>query len=144
MNKRRLLKLADLLEKDARRKKGIKFDMDRWGLVKSDKKPILSCNTQACALGLAALSGAFKRAGLGYELVPWLDEFQIHITENGEEGDEYGIAANIFGIEYGISRELFYPDAEGNEKGAQVERAKAKQIRNFVKTGELMPLSEFL
>lgn len=66
MNKRRLLKLADLLVKDARTKKGIRFSMD---VVIARKNPEagavkMDCGTTGCAMGLAAVSGAFKRAGL--------------------------------------------------------------------------------
>ena len=56
MNKKRLLKLADLLEADAKNKKGIKFDYWATANLADPKEPI-SCGTSACAMGLAALSG---------------------------------------------------------------------------------------
>ena len=65
MNKRRLLKLADLLEADAKNKRGLQFNLSEWGTSLDYGSPAsISCGTTACAMGLAVLSGAFKRAGL--------------------------------------------------------------------------------
>ena len=44
MNKKRLLKLADLLEADANNPKGIKFDMGTWGDGKGEVADV-SCRT---------------------------------------------------------------------------------------------------
>jgi hypothetical protein len=61
MNKRRLLKLADLLVANAHNSKGMRFDLDHWGVFRGHKRPRkLDCQTTGCALGLAAMSGAFK------------------------------------------------------------------------------------
>lgn len=74
--KRRALKLADLLEKDAKNKKGIRFDLstvftatalEEGKDIPSDYVPEVSCGTTACAMGLAAISGEFKRAGLSFQ-----------------------------------------------------------------------------
>lgn len=78
--KRRLLKLADMLEADAKNKKRIKFDLDFVGEPSSGEermahwvgkikwKPEVSCGTTACAMGLASISGEFKKAGLSYSV----------------------------------------------------------------------------
>src|SRR4051812_18831228 len=83
VGRRRLLKLADLLEADAKNKKGVKFDLeviaqrsvpntDVYGFEDSDFLPDdtvpIDCGTTACAFGLAALSGVFRRQGLSYTI----------------------------------------------------------------------------
>lgn len=126
MNKRRLLKLADLLEADAKNKNGIRFDLGDWGTIDDETSP-LSCGTTACAMGLAVVSGAFKRAGLrafsGVDLTPVMP------------GDAIGVAAaaNLFGISYDAADWLFTPSYYGGyTKGSVVELKVAKRIRDFV------------
>lgn len=132
MNKRRLLKLAELLDADAKNRKGIKFDMSNWGKIGDPAKPI-SCGTQACAMGLAALSGAFKRAGLSY----YIEDNFLHFKMNGVLCDGYTAAAELFDINPWQADDLFSPSLGKNDEGAAGERAKAKEIRQFVKTGDL-------
>jgi len=125
VNKRRLLKLADLLEADAKNKKGIKFDMTHWAYIGNSAKPI-SCDTSACAMGLAALSGEYKRAGLGWKL----DKYgYFKITMNGR-GWALTAAMRLFGISRKQAEYLF---CESSEEGAEGERHVAKFIRRFVK-----------
>ena len=70
MQKRRLLKLAAMLQADAKNKKGIQFDIGTVGRPSTDiftpfdaSKPIpLDCGTTACAMGLAVISGEFKKS----------------------------------------------------------------------------------
>ena len=132
MNKLRLLKLADLLEADAKNKKGIQFDMTDWGTVSDHKKP-LSCGTQACAMGLAALSGAFKRAGLEAKI----DEGgYLRFKWKGRHVKGFDAGRHLFDIDEYESDMLFGLHG-GETEGSKVERAKAKQIRRFVKTGEI-------
>lgn len=125
MNKKRLLKLADLLEADARNKNGIKFDFLDWGKVRDPKKPT-SCGTTACAMGLAAISGAFKRAGLTFEPANQLIAFK------GEYGAVLG-AMKVFDLNLEDASFLF-TDTDGLDdlQGAKAERAVAKRIRRFV------------
>lgn len=136
MNKRRLLKLADLLEADAKNKKGIKFDLGTWG--RSDAgEPSVSCGTTACAMGLAVASGAFKRAGLT-NYFGGDDEWRICPEFGGEQG--FYAAAKLFAIRPSDSEFLFsddhYPD--NKRKGAASERFVAKRIRDFV-AGKVAP-----
>jgi hypothetical protein len=145
MNKRRLLKLADLLNADASNRKGLKFDLDYVGTsaqsiedtvaVPKDYKPGLDCGTAGCALGLAALSGAFKRptqdcAGLYFKA----SDSGIELTVNGVPGfwfEEAG--AQAFDIMRAESKFLFSPEYyDGPQKGAKGERRVAKRIRDFV------------
>jgi hypothetical protein len=82
MNKKRLLKLADLLEADAKNKKGVRFDLTAWAQKQDADEPTyfnayafspgekisVNCGTAACAWGLAAISGVFKRQGVEYKI----------------------------------------------------------------------------
>jgi hypothetical protein len=131
VNKRRLLKLADLLETDAKNRKGIRFDLSTWGNVEAADKPVLSCNTTACAMGLAAISGIFKKQGLDYELTP-SGNIAIHVK--GAYGG-FSAAAELFSISHDESDWLFdYPSygEAATLTGAKGERMVAKRIRDFV------------
>lgn len=127
MNKRRLLKLADLLEADAKNKKGVKFDLSDWGYAENKKKPI-SCGTTACAMGLAVASGAFKREGLRST---YGDGFLLPLHRDREG---FSAAESLFDIGHDASTFLFsdsyYP--RGKTKGAIGELFVAKRIRDFV------------
>ena len=132
MNRRRLLKLADMLEADAANRKGLKFDLDIIGEVELGAKPGLNCETSGCAIGLACLSGAFKRAGLGYEV-------RVHVIEPTWEGKTLGwlgyltAAENLFGIDSHQAAYLFDSGHyDGDQRGAKGERVVARRIRRFV------------
>lgn len=138
MKKQRLLKLADLLIADASRSNGIKFnlgvvaesDIAKDGIVKLD------CGTHACAFGLAALSGAFKRAGLSYAVEPhsFGEGFRIITLMHGKETDWSDAAEDVFGLNTNEVDFLFTPDSypNGVQRGAAAERIVAKRIRDFV------------
>lgn len=65
MRKTLLLKLADLLQEDAKNPTGIKFDLSHWG--EGDGANPVSCGTVGCAMGLAVASNTFTANGLrGY------------------------------------------------------------------------------
>lgn len=142
MNKRRLLKLAGLLEADAKNKKGICFDISNVGRpvdmekrFKRNQVPI-DCGTTACAMGLAAITGAFARAGLSF----CTDGFWVHTKWNGRKTD-YDIAATrLFNITNDQAHFLFTPHSYPREKreGAVGERFVAKRIRDFV-AGKVAP-----
>jgi hypothetical protein len=135
VNKRRLLKLADLLEADAKNKKGIKFDLGTWGNSDDDEVSV-SCGTTACAMGLAVVSGAFKRAGLTNHYSDNADS--ICPRFDGYVG--FAAAAALFDIEYNAAtflfEDTFYP--EHKKRGAAGERYVAKRIRDFV-AGKVTP-----
>lgn len=132
MNRRRLLKLADLLEADAKNKKGVKFDIGTWGRSEDGEAPVsVSCGTVACAMGLAVVSGAFKRAGLT-NLLDDENPARICPAHKGESG--FGAAVSLFDIQYKDAAFLFdgdyYPPSKST--GAVGERFVAKRIRDFV------------
>jgi hypothetical protein len=142
MHAERLLKLADLLEADAARPDGIKFDLGTWGRWRNGEAPSLSCGTTACAMGLAALSGSFAEDGLTYA-IEWLPDRTI----GGYGGisvkfdDQYNLdaAAQLFGITGEAADFLFVPDAyDVTPVGAEGECVVAQRIRDFV-AGRVQP-----
>ena len=120
MKKGRLLKLAALLERVPARK----FDMDVWG---ESKKPAYSepqCATKACALGWATAIPEFHRAGL--HLVAachGCTSAEVLYRDNG-----LNPGAEFFGLSEDEEHFLFYA-------GAETPKAKAREIREFVRTG---------
>ena len=130
MNKKRLLKLADLLIEDARNKKGIKFDMGTWGRAQEDD--VMSCGTTACAMGLAAISEKFKRAGLVYKnrngaIIIGIKSKSGRITWGG-----FTAAQRLFGITESEADWLFTDSDYEEYHGAPLEREVARRIRRVV------------
>lgn len=142
MNKRRLLKLADLLEMDAKNKKGMKFDIRVVGFVNGAKKGDaieLNCGTSACAMGLASISGAFNRQGLTYKVTEdWLNN--IVPVLDGRVFQYDTAAVRLFSISRKEANFLFTPASypENKKEGAVGERYVAKRIRDFV-AGKVSP-----
>lgn len=146
MNKRRLLKLADLLEADAGNRRGVRFNLgtviERGKLPSKDSATVpMTCGTQACAMGLAALSGEFKRQGLSYDIDRSYGELYIHTTMYGIVSDYDDAASVLFDIAGEEANFLFsphrYPE-NMNLLGAKAERFVAKRIRDFV-AGKVAP-----
>lgn len=132
---KRIIKLAELLEKDARKKKGISYNQTTFGRI-GDPDNVLSCGTQACALGLAALSGAFKRAGLGYKIIPnnYGIHYGINFTWKSKAAEPITAAMKTFGITHEEAQILFGGSSgSAVHVGAVAERSVAKRLRNFVK-----------
>lgn len=137
MNKRRLLKLADLLEADAKNRKGIKFSLYTVGEAAPsvDEVVKVDCGTQACAMGLAAISGTFKRAGLGYALVNTDNITLVITTINGRVRDYDDAAVKVFDLTHDQAHFLFTPGFYPfgmDMTGAKAERFVAKRIRDLV------------
>ena len=146
VGRRRLLKLAGLLEADAKNKKGIKFDLGTWAKpasldygaqyasAKEATAPAYDCGTAACAVGLALVSGAFVREGLTIAAKKWslyrTDDF-IAVPKFGRLR-EFSAVNKFFALTKDQSGFLFQPYAYRNTKGAAAERAVAKRIRDFV------------
>lgn len=150
IGRRRLLKLAMLLERDAKNRKGAKFDLGEWARPDDDDadtpgfEPALKCNTAACAVGVACLSGAFEKQGLKYSV-----QFS-RLEPKFKRSEGWGAVAKFFELK--LSRDWFgdcdspeamflfsgesYPDSL--RKGAKGERAVAKRIRDFC-TGKAAP-----
>jgi hypothetical protein len=148
MKKKRLLKLAKLLREDAANKKGARFDLCRWAAPaytdffpeEPTELPKIDCNTSACAMGLAVLSGAFKRAGLGalyYERSSGIAMEPVINDKDGREHSGFDAAQVLFGITFHEANYLFGPVFYplGKRKEATGERYVAKRIECFVEEG---------
>lgn len=150
MHKDRLLKLVDLLERDAKNPEGVRFDLGTWAApsekferfrgiyfaaddlgvdgdegrsnvpVSPDKLPKVSCGTTACALGLAMLSGEFAEWGLGGSADV---EGSGDVQLNPSCNGEYGFAAGaeLFGISEADSMYLFDPPSYGDDTPREAE-----------------------
>lgn len=127
MNKRRLLKLAGLLEANAKNKKGVRFNLTTWGFVEDEEQPI-SCGTTACAMGLAAVSGAFARQGLKCRI-----RYGGIDIGFGRRWDPMIAARRLFEIDdHEASRLFISTGGLCAITGAAGELAVAKRIRDFV------------
>jgi len=142
--KERLLRLAKLLRADARRKGGIKFDINIFCATKDiETKPSTSCGTRACALGLAALSDEFKREGLGYKVDPYFSYESGKIINGivflykgkGFGGNEMRVASLVFDIPEDVASWLFSGEAptRTNGEGAKAEIEMAEIIEKAAK-----------
>lgn len=149
MHVENLLKLADLLEADALNEKGVKFDLCYWAApavgdasIGSELFPTndaaipIDCNTRACAMGLAVISGAFADQGLhayynlahngGYRMVPAMP---------GPHSDtplqDFEAAEKLFDLDRSDVGYLFDPDYYDNTRGAEAELTVARRIRDL-------------
>jgi hypothetical protein len=129
MNKRRLLKLAKLLRTDAKNKKGVQFDLTGWGILPPGAVK-LDCNTTACAIGLAVLSGAFKKEGLFYDASAYIPVPRY----NAQRG--FAAVEEFFDLTEREALHLFHKDfyAISRRQGAVSERAVASRIERFCAT----------
>jgi hypothetical protein len=150
--KRRLLKLADMLETDARNKKGVTFNLATVVAKTSEDgsgyspyaefNPEPTCGTTACAMGLAAISGEFKRAGLSYTFSK--KHGFIVTTWNGRFKEYDDAAVKLFSITKAEANYLFTPMCYQDKsagwgglitstvEGAAGERRVARRIRKLV------------
>lgn len=144
MRKKRLLKLADVVER-AIEAKAVKFDLTTWGHNDREAVIEMSCGTTACLLGTAALSGEFKGAGMGYCVRKYDDgsgaEMDITFARGAPFQDghmnTFANAAWFFGITRDEAQFLFdprwYPNIRHHGKGAA--RYAIKRVRDFVARG---------
>jgi hypothetical protein len=127
--RRRLLKLADFLEKLPRSK----FDYLVWGECDVDKVAKVTslaqpgCGTRGCALGWAASMPEFRRLGLALcdgDMV-YGGKVGLDVTFNGAPST----GSEVFGLR--AAEHCFMPDIDKNEGRATPKRV-AKKIRKYV------------
>lgn len=138
-----LLRLADLLEADAANPNGVKFDLGDWAhtfdaegnavseFPKDTKMVPLTCDTAACAMGLAAISGAFKAEGLTFEIQRGYGDHGYLLPIIGHVAG-FGAAQVLFDIDKHTASHLFDPDHYEKRKGADAELEVAKRLRGLV------------
>lgn len=145
---KRLTKLANMLLADAKNKNDMKFDLHEVGVSVGGEGfeegvDLINCGTAGCAMGLAAMSGQFKRAGLSYQIVKNFhgNPLLIGTTWKGFPLRYDYAACNLFGITKEVSDYLFdpyfYPKAK--RKGAVGERFVAARIKSIVRRKGKLP-----
>ena len=139
---RRLLKLAALLLADAKNKKGIKFDIGTVVRVADPTKEEipLDCGTTACAMGLAAISGVFKKQGLTAKFAKKDPNNlgdpspSVWCAWNGRLRDYDRVAISLFGITQNQANYLFSPWTYpvNMKRGAAGEKEVVRRIHRIV------------
>lgn len=147
---RKLAKLADFLETDAKNPKGIKFDMAIWANVDPEAEKIeATCSTAACAFGAAAVAKLFD--GLTFHIVAdqiWKNDLHDFggkggggyvpmkvLTPRYKGKTDLEAARLLFGLTQGEACYLFTPGSYVHEqRGRKGELFVAKRIRNFIVT----------
>lgn len=120
---RRLLKLADFLEKLPRKR----FDYGTWVGEDWAGKQDLSCGTTACAVGWACTIPAFRRAGLKLAKT----SFETGTPTFGEV-TSFKAAAEFFELNMRDVDHLFNPIASHIDEFNATPKYVAKKIRKFV------------
>lgn len=129
MNKERLLRLADLLRKEADAEgKLAKFDLVEWGTV--------NCNTTACAIGLACLSSKFP--GLKLDKGALRDEKEIipsYTLAPGCTAIGWDAVSRYFYLDENDAKYLFNSSsyAPSRQSGPRAARAVATRIERYVR-----------
>jgi hypothetical protein len=127
MNKERLLRLADFLEKEVPAEQ---FNMERWATGE-----VGQCGTMACAFGWATKIPEFASAGLKLSLTPFDDDGREVLSGNVHFHDWCGFEAArlFFDISDTQASYLFY---DGNYMdGARDIGDVVARIRDFVAKG---------
>lgn len=147
MKNTRLKRLARLLRKDAANPKGVQFNLAHWAapagtsvavFAEMPMKPVpVDCGTSACAMGLAVLSGEFKKEGLRAHYRHSWRGIAMHPELNGVY--DFAAAQLLFNITPGQASWLFSPTAYplDKRKGAKGELTVARRIESLVRTGKL-------
>lgn len=121
-SKRRLLILADFLEKLPRKR----FDLSSWVGNEWEGKADLSCGTSACAMGWATTIPQFRKLGLR------LSKYGLPYFGKGYyQTSGMHAAADLFGISDNEAYYLFMPYEEDIAANATPKQV-AKHIRKFV------------
>lgn len=133
MKTNRLLRLASLLDNYQDSSNVPEFYLGSWGDVEHKRKWLfghkVSCNTTACAVGLACLSGEFDADGLEY----MEDESSIWPVFAGQK--EWFAVQVFFGLTSDQSYDLFdMRSYDGAIRGAQAAKEVSARIRELVQT----------
>lgn len=143
-----------LLRADAANPQGVKFNLGTWA-EPDDKDKItdsgivtkypsgwgpdhdawaqgatvpVSCGTQACAMGLFAISGEFEDEGLGYTITAGGHLFP---AMHGHDG--FAAAVRLFDISESDAMYLFDPDYYGSvPEGEAGEKLVTQRIEDFI------------
>jgi len=129
---KRLLKLADFLEKLPRKR----FDYGNWIGDDWKGKADLSCGTTACALGWACAMPAFRRLGAGFCNDQSSDNY-TSTTLHGEPVWPDKVSYHLFGLTK-LEHDRLFEGGGGLPWDATPKQA-AKFIRAYVKEQQASP-----
>jgi hypothetical protein len=132
MNRERLKRLAVLLE-GYRDSDVTRFNLQNWGKFESQRAGFLwlyqrSCNTAACAVGLACGSGIFAEDGLSYEL----DKTNMELTPLFRDLEGWTAVKSFFDLDQVQAVKLFAQHSYELTEGEAAARAVAARIRNMI------------
>jgi hypothetical protein len=126
----RLQTLMDLLKEDASDPNGIQFNIKIWA-NNPDETPRRDCGTQACALGLAAVSGRFpdlrlKKDYPSYQFMP------IYNNQNGLKA-----AMELFDLKINEAEFIFssWGYRERFSWGSAAEHEVIQRIQDLINNG---------
>jgi hypothetical protein len=140
MNVERLTILRDALKADAANPKGVKFDLSSWAKTPLDAKPTTTCNTYACAVGLACLTPALQAQGLElvtdeYASQGLSDKIYFEPLYDGVRG--FDAAEAFFDLSRRAAAALFDPCFyEEGHTGADAEMEVVNRIDELIENGE--------
>lgn len=151
MNVERLQRLSKLLREDAANPQGLTFNLAFWGRVPSQEgldthSVAVNCGTQACAMGLAAISGEFKAEGLDYEVVAprtWGNQIRPLFTDSTGTASDFRAAEKLFEISHLSAVILFDPTQYAKTNGAEAEIEVADRIDGLIANGEVWLSEEY-
>jgi hypothetical protein len=132
MNRERLKRLAELLE-GYRDSDVTRFDLQNWGKFESQRAGFLwlhqrSCNTAACAVGLACGSGIFAEDGLSYDL----DKINLQLTPLFRDLEGWSAVKSFFDLDQVQAVKLFAEHSYELTEGEAAARAVAARIRKMI------------
>ena len=132
MNSERLTRLAALLE-DYRDGNSPRLDLQGWGASKVQRGGFLwlgerSCNTAACAIGLACSSGIFAKDGLSCEVGKENGE----LTPKFRDLEGWSAVKSFFDLDQAQAVRLFAEHSYEVTEGEAAAKAVVIQIRQLV------------
>jgi hypothetical protein len=132
MNRERLTRLAVLLE-DYRDSDSPRFDLQGWGKFKTQRGGFLwlgerSCNTAACAIGLASGSGVFADDGLSWEM----DKENGELTPTFRDLQGWSAVKSFFDLDQAQAVGLFAEHSYEITEGEASAKAVAARIRQLI------------
>lgn len=155
MNLARMEHLRDLLRADAANPTGVRFDLGAW-LQQADKAnpsvarinyelvegsmteikdphPTMSCDTFACALGLACLDPVFQAEGLHYKVQATGGRVYAWMIPEFDGCTDFHAGAAFFGISIEDAQYLFDPECyDRTPVEAKGELFVAQRVDDFI------------
>jgi hypothetical protein len=132
MNRERLTRLAVLLE-DYRDGNSPRLDLQGWGKSKIQRGGFLwlgerSCNTAACAIGLACGSGIFAEDGLSWEVGKEHGE----LTPTFRDLEGWSAVKSFFDLDQAQAVRLFAEHSYEVTEGEASAKAVVTRIRQLI------------